>query len=400
MTKNKNYKPSAMERLNSLSPNVELWWDSNPLIYEKWCNDFLNSIEDKDLKDLISFQLKKLWDQESDPKDWVFKGVTTNPPLTKAVFDNLKEEWTNIIQEIIKDNPRMDYTQVTWEAYKEACKRGASLYMPLFEKSGYKYGYVSAQVDPRISVDTKEMVRQALELKVLQPNIMVKIPTTKAGVLAIYILTALGVPTNATLCYTLPQIMAVAEAVKQGKALGEKYGTDYSKWRSVITIMIGRFEDAKIFEEQAKERGIELTEEMKRWAGIAITKKACKILAKRDYPSKMLVASSRVGPKVNGTQYIWHIEKLAGCNLVYTMNPELIKAFMMLYMDRPIEDKCEESVPNEIMEKLLMIPYFAEAYGETTIALEDFEKLEPTITTYTQFSKAVIDLENYVRSLF
>ncbi|MDP9750884.1 transaldolase family protein [Thermoanaerobacter pentosaceus] len=400
MDTNNSYKPSAMERLNSLSPDVELWWDSNPLIYEKWCNDFLNSIENKNLKDLISFQLKRLWDKESDPEDWVFKGVTTNPPLTKAVFDNLKDEWTKIIQEIIKDNPRMDYTQVTWEAYKEACKRGASLYMPLFEKSGYKYGYVSAQVDPRISVDTKEMVRQALELKVLQPNIMVKIPTTKAGVLAIYILTALGIPTNATLCYTLPQIMAVAEAVKQGKALGKKYGTNYSKWRSVITIMIGRFEDAKIFEEQAKERGIELTEEMKRWAGIAITKKACKILAKRDYPSKMLVASSRVSPKVNGTQYIWHIEKLAGCNLVYTMNPELIKAFMMLYMDRPIENKCEEPIPNEIMEKLLKIPYFAEAYGETTIPLEDFEKLEPTITTYTQFSKAVIDLENYVKSLF
>ncbi|HAA64572.1 MAG: Transaldolase [Caldanaerobacter subterraneus] len=400
MTKNKNYKPSAMERLNSLSPNVELWWDSNPLIYEKWCNDFLNSIQDKDLKDLIKFQLKKLWDKESDPKDWIFKGVTTNPPLTKAVFDNLKDEWTDIIREIIKNNLSMDYTQVAWEAYKEACKRGAALYMPLFVKSGYKYGYVSAQVDPRISVDTKEIVKQALELKALQPNIMVKIPTTRAGVLAIYILTALGVPTNATLCYTLPQIMAVAEAVKQGKALGEKYGTDYSKWRSVITIMIGRFEDAKIFEEQAKERGIELTEEMKRWAGIAITKKACKILAKRDYPSKMLVASSRVSPKVNGTQYIWHIEKLAGCNLVYTMNPELIKAFMMLYMDRPIEDKCEESVPDEIMEKLLRVPYFAEGYGETTIPLEDFEKLEPTITTYTQFSKAVIDLENYVRSLF
>ncbi len=96
------------------------------------------------------------------------------------------------------------------------------------------------------------MVRQALELKALQPNIMVKIPTTKAGVLAIYILTALGVPTNATLCYTLPQIMAVAEAVKQGKALGEKYGTDYSKWRSVITIMIGRFEDAKILKNKQR----------------------------------------------------------------------------------------------------------------------------------------------------
>jgi transaldolase len=164
--------------------------------------------------------------------------------------------------------------------------------------------------------------------------------------------------------------------------------------------MIGRFEDAKIFAEQASEKGIELTEKMKRWAGIAITKKACRILAERNYPSKMLVASSRVSPKINGTQYIWHIEKLAGCNLVFTMNPELIKSFMLLYMDRPLENKSREPVPDDVLEKLLKIPYFAEGYGEDTIKPEDFEKIEPTVTTYNQFSKAVIDLENYVQSLF
>jgi transaldolase len=114
----------------------------------------------------------------------------------------------------------------------------------------------------------------------------------------------------------------------------------------------------------------------------------------------MLVASSRVSPKINGTQYIWHIEKLAGCNLVFTMNPELIKSFMLLYMDRPLENKSREPVPDDVLEKLLKIPYFAEGYGEDTIKPEDFEKIEPTVTTYNQFSKAVIDLENYVQSLF
>jgi len=294
----------------------------------------------------------------------------------------------------------MDHRQATWEAYKEACKRGAARYMPLFERSGYKNGYVSAQVDPRLFTDTRQMVGQGLELKALQPNIMVKIPATRAGVLAIYILTTLGIPTNATLCFTLPQIMAVAEAVKQGKETGEKYGTDYSRWRSVITNMIGRFEDAKIFAEQASEKGLELTEEMKRWSGIAITKKACRILAERNYPSKMLVASARVSPKINGVQHIWHIEKLAGCNLVFTMNPDLIKAFVLLYMDRPVENLSCEPVPEEVMAKLLKVPYFAEGYGEDTIKPEDFEKIEPTVTTYNQFSKAVTDLEEYVRSLF
>ncbi|HHW04024.1 MAG TPA: transaldolase [Thermoanaerobacterales bacterium] len=393
------YNAGAMERLCQTSGDMEIWWDSNPLVYEKWCEGFIESAPE-DLKELIAKQLARIWDEKADPENWVFKGVTTNPPLTRAVFDKLKDQWEKIIRDLIRQNPSMDYRQIAWEAYKEACRRGATRYMPQFEKSGYKYGYVSAQVDPRLLTDAREMVRQALELKALQPNIMVKIPATRAGVLAISILTSLGVPTNATLCFTLPQIMAVAEAVKQGKETGENYGTDYSRWRSVITIMIGRFEDAKIFAEQASEKGIELTEEMKRWAGIAITKKACRILAERNYPSKMLVASSRVSPKINGTQYIWHIEKLAGCNLVFTMNPELIKSFMLLYMDRPLENKSREPVPDEVLEKLLKIPYFAEGYGEDTIKPEDFEKIEPTVTTREQFSKAVMDLENYVQSLF
>lgn len=390
---------SAMERLSKTSDKIELWWDSNPLVYETWCKNFLESVDDE-IKDLIKLQLKNLWDENKEPSNWVFKGVTTNPPLTKAVFDNLRDEWRPIINELMKLYPGMDHRQITWEAYKEACKRGAARYLALYEKSGYTNGFVSAQVDPRLFIEPFSMVKQGLELRSLQPNIMVKVPATQGGVLAIFLLTALGVPTNATLCYNLPQIMAVAEAVKRGKEIGETRGVDYSRWRSVITIMIGRFEDAKIFAEQAEERGIDLTEEMKRWAGLAVTKKAYRILAERNYPSKLLIASSRVSPVVNGRQEIWHLEKLAGGNIVITMNPNLIKAFMLHYIDRPIENKIDEPIPEDVMAKLLRIPYFAEGYGENTIKPEDFETLEPTQTTYAQFSKAMIELEDYIENLF
>ena len=393
------FEASAMERLSKTSDGMELWWDSNPLVFEKWCDEFIQSADD-DIKDLIKVQLKKLWDENEDPSNWVFQGVTTNPPLTKAVFDNLGDEWKPIIEEMTKQNPAMDHKQITWEAYKEACKRGAARYLSMYEASGYTKGFVSAQVDPRLFVDAFTMVKQGLELRVLQPNIMVKVPATQSGVQAILLLTALGVPTNATLCYNLPQIMAVAEAVKKGKEIGESYGIDYSRWRSVITMMIGRFEDAKTFAEQAEERGINLTEEMKRWAGLAVAKKAHRILNERNYPSKLLMASSRVSPVVNGRQEIWHLEKLAGGNLVITMNPELIKEFMLHYIDRPIESKIDEPVPEDVMEKLLKIPYFAEGYGEDTIKPEDFETLDPTQSTYAQFSKAMIQLEEFIEKIY
>ena len=181
--------------------------------------------------------------------------------------------------------------------------------MPIFEESGYTHGYVSAQVDPRVLDDTRKMVEQGLGLKALAPNIMVKVPGTQAGVMAICLLTAMGVPTNATLVFTVPQILAVAEAVKRGKEMGEYYGTDYSQWRSVITIMMARFEEREVMAEQAREQGFELTEDLMRWSGTAIMKKGYHLLREREYPSKLLLASSRVGP---GKEQIRHVEETAG----------------------------------------------------------------------------------------
>jgi transaldolase len=89
--------------------------------------------------------------------------------------------------------------------------------MPLFEKSSYKKGYVSAQVDPRLVTNTREMLFQALELKKQGENIMVKCPGSKEGIYVIQILTSLGIPTNSTLVFNVPQAIAVAEAVKKGK---------------------------------------------------------------------------------------------------------------------------------------------------------------------------------------
>ncbi|CEP68264.1 Aldolase-type TIM barrel [Moorella glycerini] len=392
------YQENAMERLAQTNENTELWWDANPLIYETWCARFLEAAPEE-VREPLKQQLRRLWGEEQDPGDWVFKGVTTNPPLTKAVFDYLKDEGLSLMLEIHRRCPFLNAGEIAWEAYKEVCRKGARRYMPLFESSGYRYGFVCAQVDPRLYQNTAEMVRQALELWNLEANMMIKLPATRAGIAAIYLLTAMGVPTNATFSFTLPQIMAVARAVSAGRELGEKLGTNYSRWRSVITFMIGRFEDAETFREQAGQKGIQLTEELKRWAGIALAKKAHRLLKEQGYPGKLLIASSRVGPVVEGRRYIWHIEQLAGGELVYTMNPELIHDFMLLYFDRPLARRIEEPVPGAALEQLLQVPYFVRAYLEDGIPEEEFEILEPFATAYQQFSKAMTDIEAYAQGI-
>ena len=60
------------------------------------------------------------------------------------------------------------------------------------------------------------MVAQAVRFSQLAPNMIVKIPATSAGIPAIEEATYRGVSINATVSFTPPQCVAVAEAVERG----------------------------------------------------------------------------------------------------------------------------------------------------------------------------------------
>ena len=62
------------------------------------------------------------------------------------------------------------------------------------------------------------ILEQVLHFDSLAPNMIVKIPVTRAGIPAIEEATYRGVSINATVSFTLPQCIAVAEAVERGLA--------------------------------------------------------------------------------------------------------------------------------------------------------------------------------------
>jgi len=388
-----DYKKSAMERLSATSEGMELWWDSSPLIFKNWAEKVMDKTDDS-YKGTMSEQLKKLFDFNSSG-EMVFDGVTTNPRLTSKVLELIPDDVNPIVDKIIKENPyRSDY-EIAWDVYKAITKEGTKLYMPLFEKSAYKKGYVSAQVDPRLVTNTREMLKQALELKNQGENIMVKCPGSKEGIFVIQILTSLGIPTNSTLVFNVPEAIAVAEAVKKGYELGKSKGVDYSRWRSVITIMLARFEDMPEYAQSAKSVGIEMTDEIKRWTGIAISKKTLKILKdpKNAYLSKLLLCSTRLGP---GADVIYHIEKLAGADMVFTINPEMVDDFMRIYRQKDLNNTWEEPVPQDIMDKLLKIPYFKAGYEIDGIKDDDFADHPSFKYTANEFQGSMKFIESYV----
>ncbi|MBM3705046.1 MAG: transaldolase [Actinobacteria bacterium] len=390
-----NYEKSAMQRLAETSEDFEIWWDSSPLIFGAWAKKMLSKAEGPE-RSKLEKRLKVLFDYEK-PGDTLFCGVTTNPRLTRKVLDLVPEDVDPVIDRIIKENPAKTNYQLVWKVYKAITDMGTQLYMPLFEKSKYKKGYVSAQVDPRLVTDVREMLRQALELKKIAPNIMVKCPGSKEGIYLIQILTSLGIPTNSTLVFNVPGAVQVAKAVKRGYETGKSWGVDFTQWRSVITIMIGRFEGRPQFAESAKSAGIEFTEELARWAGIAIAKKAHNLLNDpgNGYLSKLLLCSARPGP---GQGNVYHIEKVAGGNLVYTLNPEIIDDFMRICDCKDIYSQIKEPVPADIMKRLLAVPYFKAGYDEDGISIDDLINHPSFVFTREEFSGSMKEIEDYVQA--
>ena len=160
-------------------------------------------------------------------------------------------------------------------------------------------------------------------------------------------------------------------------------------------MMLGRYEDHPIFREQAGERGITLTDADLRWAGIAIFRKAYRLFRERGYPSKLMGASMRLGPVVDGTSRVWHLEKLAGAEAVLTVFPNIFEAFLRAYDDLPLPPVVDEDVPADVLERLSRIPYFVQAYDENGIAPDQFVNHPALQATAASFSDAMERIEAF-----
>jgi transaldolase len=243
------------------------------------------------------------------------------------------------------------------------------------------------------------MIKQAYDLASINPNVMIKVPGTKEGYEVIEILTAQGIATNNTLTFVLSQLMDCAKSVQRGLEKAKAAGVDLSRWRSVITHMEARYGDLGGLRDFAKEQGIELSEAEVRWAELAIFKKAYRLIQERNYPSKLLSCSLRVGPKVDGVLKVWHLEEKAGANVVVTCPPGFIEEVIHFPGQEKIvfeKGRIDREIPKETLEKLLRIPYFARAYAEDGYTRDEYRTLPPLIKTAEQFGKATDDMVAFV----
>jgi transaldolase len=381
------------ERLVDISPGMEIWWDSSPVIFENWCKKILGKADPADRENLQQ-QFNRMYDTEN-PLNQLFRGVTTNPPLSLQAIQDDPPYWGKVAKDILAENPGLDKEGLFWELYKTVVKRGSDMYLPLFEASNYKEGYLSGQVDPRSVFDKDAMMRQAEEIAAINPNVMIKVPGTKQGYEVIEYLTSKGIATNNTLTFVLPQLVDCANSVKRGLETAKKNGVDLSRWRSVITHMESRYGDLGGLRDFAREKGIELSDGEVRLAELAIFKKAYKYLIDNKLPSKMLSCSLRIGPTVDGQDRIWHMEEKAGASIVVTCPPGFIDEVIFLPGVEKItfeKDRILEDIPQDVMDKLMRIPYFERAYSEDGYTRDEYNTHPSLQRTAEQFSKATEEM--------
>ena len=390
---------NLLEDLVAVSPGMEIWWDSSPVIFGNWCQKMLAKADAGDQGNL-ECQFARMYDV-GHPMDQLFRGVTTNPPLSLAAIKDDPARWQKVAEAILADNAGLDTEGLFWLLYKEVVRQGSAMFLPLFEASGYKEGFLSGQVDPRSAFDGEAMLAQALEIHAVNPNVMVKVPGTAQGYPVIEELTSRGIATNNTLTFVLSQLMDCAKSVNRGLEKAKANGVDLSKWRSVITHMEARYGDLGGLREAGAEQGIEITEGDVRLAELAIFKKAYRLVRDGGYHSKMLSCSLRLGPTIDGKQRIWHLEEKAGASIVVTCPPSLIDECINFPHPEDIkfeENRIDVDPPADVMDKLMKIPYFARAYDEHGYTREEYNTHPALVKTAEAFSKATNEMVAFAGS--
>ena len=297
-------------------------------------------------------------------------GVTTNPFLANAALHHNRTLWDAAVNAVMARNLA---PELKAEALMEiAVTRAAKKMMPRYEESQHRSGFVCAQVNPVRACDRDSMHAMAARLHAWSPNIAVKLPATAAGLDVLEDCIAEGITVTATVSFTVPQVVAIAERHRAGMKRAKENGIEPGKCFAVI--MIGRLDD--YLREVAHDNQAAVTESDICQAGLAVTKRAYEIYTSRGYTAVLLVAALRG---------VYHLTELAGAGLVMSIHPSFQGNFVS--KDFPREERIGNPVPVEAIGRLCTMPEFVRSYEPEGMTPREFIGFGPTQRTLSQFTE-------------
>ena len=264
------------------------------LKFSLWADFIERDYLDNEFKDLID--------------DGIINGATSNPAIFKnAILSS--PAYKKQLSTLDSLSSKEKYEAVAIFDIRKA----ADILKPLFDKGDD--GYVSIEVDPFLSDDAKGTTHESKRLfeSIGRENVMIKVPATDAGYIAMQELTACGIPVNATLVFKKEQAVACAKAFELGlKKNGSKVDT-------VISIFVSRVDRA--LDSKLAELGIDVA-----LSGVYNTADIYNTIQEMSVDGcRALFAST--GVKDDSLPAHYYVDELLAYNSINTAPIDTIKAF-------------------------------------------------------------------------
>ena len=268
------------------------------------------------------------------------RGMTSNPTIfEKAITKDPAYE--EPVRELARrgKKPREIFDAIEVEDVRLACDE----FRPTFDGLDQRDGFVSIEVSPELADDTAATLEDARRLwqAVGRPNVMIKVPATRAGLPAIEALIAEGISVNITLLFGLDRYDAVAEAYLAGLEARMKQGKPV-RVPSVASFFLSRIDT--LVDKQLDERSrsgkldAELAAALRGQVALASARIAYqrykrhfggerfRALAERGARVQRLLWAS-TGTKDPAYSDVYYVEPLIGKDTINTMTRETFAAY-------------------------------------------------------------------------
>ena len=305
-------------------------------------------------------------------KDWQVVGATTNPTYSMKMLKNAEmgESVRETLRQVAVEYPDRPGTDMVLEVQKRLVGRLAEEMLPVYRATGGERGLVAIQGNPIRDQDAADMVREALELFEIAPNIIVKVPGNRTALEAFRQLTAMGKNLIVTSCVSLSQEAAYLRAYEEVHGKGNKGPLLF------VTSLAGVINDYT--NAYCKDHGLSADPDLLGCAGDEFSKRAYAMWKHHGFPGRLMGGGGRTCR--NFTELVaGEMDATLGCSLLEKLNEE----------DVPFTNRVEQLAGEADMEQLYgLLPYYRSACTENALNPEEFDQFPPYRFFHDSFVKA------------
>jgi transaldolase len=281
--------------------------------------------------DTLSRELLQTGEFAALIRDFGVTGATSNPTIfAKAITGS--DRYDSQLRKLT-DAGQRDRQELFFALALDDVREAARELRPTFEETEGRDGFISFECTPDLADDTDATIAQATDLwqRLDQPNVMIKVPGTQAGLPAIEELTRRGVNVNVTLLFSIERYEQVIDAYQRGLAGRAKNGQRIDNVRSVASFFLSRIDtkvDKQLPEDSPLRGRVAIASAraayqryLNRFAGDNWERLEA-LGASRQQP--LWASTGTKNPDYADTQYV---AELIGPNVVNTMPEQTLRAF-------------------------------------------------------------------------